>query len=156
MRLYAMSACCIPSIIGTALVYALPSSNQWGRVVAIWIVYTNSVSLAVSFAVIGGNVAGFTKKTTVTFILFLGYCAGNIASPQFFKASEAKQGYPTGIETMLACFCILAVLPLILRALYVWENRRRDRLEATGQLQLYSSEDEDGTDLQRLDFRYVL
>jgi len=44
-------------------------------VVALWLNYTNSVSLAVSLAVIGGN-AGITKKTTVTFELFVGYCVG--------------------------------------------------------------------------------
>lgn len=155
MRLYAMSVCCIPPIIGTALIHALPTSNQWGRVISVWIIYTNSLSLAVSFAVIGGNVAGFTKKTTVTFILFLGYCAGNIASPQFFRSNEAKQGYPTGIKTMLACFCILLVLPLILRAVYVWENRRRDALLAAGEYQAEEFDD-DATDLERKDFRYVL
>jgi hypothetical protein len=72
MRLLSMSFCVIPSIIGTALVYSLPSIDKWGRVVSVWIIYTNSASLAVSFSVIGGNVAGYTKKTTVTFLLFLG------------------------------------------------------------------------------------
>lgn len=67
-----MSLCVVPSILGTALVYVLPSTNQWGRVVAVWIIYTNSASLAVSFSVISGNVAGFTKRTTVTFLLFIG------------------------------------------------------------------------------------
>lgn len=72
-RLLSMSFCVIPSIIGTVLVYSLPSANKWGRVASVWIIYTNSASLAVSFSVIGGNVAGYTKQTTVTFLLFLGW-----------------------------------------------------------------------------------
>jgi hypothetical protein len=72
LRLLVMSFCVVPSILGTVLVYVLPPASRWGRVAAIWIVYTNSASLAVSFSVISGNVAGFTKKMTVTVLLFIG------------------------------------------------------------------------------------
>jgi hypothetical protein len=151
-----MSACCIPPIIGTVLVHTLPPSNAWGRVVSIWIIYTNSVSLAVSFAVLGGNVTGFTKKNTVTFLLFVGYCTGSIASPQFFLSKESKQGYPTGIKTMIACFCIQLVLPLLLRVLYVKQNKRRDTLAREGENQSSIEDDEDATDWERKSFRYCL
>jgi ACS family allantoate permease-like MFS transporter len=156
MRLYAMSACCIPPIIGSVLVHTLPASNTWGRVAAIWMAYTHTLSLAVSFSVIGGNVTGFSKKTTVTFLLFVGYCAGSIAAPQFFLSTEAKQGYPTGIKTMIACFCIQLVLPLLLRILYVKENSKRDALERDGEVQSEDNDAEDATDWERKCFRYVL
>lgn len=133
MRLLSMSFCVIPSIIGTALVYSLPSIDKWGRVVSVWIIYTNSASLAVSFSVIGGNVAGYTKKTTVTFLLFLGwvlvwnrswsfyininrYCVGNIIAPQCFREEEEQEGYPTAIIAMVVSFCVLFIAPLLLRS----------------------------------------
>jgi hypothetical protein len=156
MRLYAMSVCCIPPIIGTVLVHTLPTSHAWGRVVSLWLTYTNSVSLAVSFAVLGGNVTGFTKKNTVTFLLFVGYCSGSIASPQFFLSSEEARGYPTGIKTMIACFCIQLVLPLLLRVLYVNENKKRDALARDGEIQSDVNDDEDATDWERKTFRYLL
>jgi len=146
-----MAASCIPAIIGTALMHTLPASNQWGRVVCVWIIYTNSASLAVSFAVISGNFAGFAK-TTITLVLFAGYCMGNIAAPQFFISEESKEGYPTAIKTMLACFCISFVLPLVLRGLYIVENRRRDSLLASGE-DLSPETEEDGADWQRKSFR---
>lgn len=156
LRLYAMSLCCIPSIIGTVLLHTLPSHAKWGRVVSLWIIYTNSVGLSVSFAVIGGNVAGATKKATVTFLLFLGYCAGSIAAPQLFIASEQSRGYPTGIKAMLGCFCILLIMPFILRGLYTWENKRRDRAAMEGEVQPDATHFEDATDIQMRSFRYVL
>jgi hypothetical protein len=35
------------------------------------------------------NIAGFTKKSTVMAMIFLGYCAGNLSGPQFFISTEA-------------------------------------------------------------------
>lgn len=119
MRLISMSASCVPSIVGAVMLHTLPATNKWGRVVALWATFTFSVTLALSFAVIGGNVAGTAKKITVTFLLFVGYCAGSIAAPQFFRAKEQAEGYPTGIKAMLSCICLLCVLPLLLRGLYM-------------------------------------
>ncbi len=156
MRLISMSLSCVPSIIGAALLHTLPATHKWGRVVALWATFTFSVVLAVSFAVIGGNVAGTTKKITVTFVLFVGYCAGSIAAPQFFKAAEEAAGYPTGIKSMLSCICLLAVLPLVLRGLYMWENARRDREAANGEVQEAAHTLEDKTDFELRSFRYVM
>jgi hypothetical protein len=37
------------------------------------------------------NCKGVTKKMTLTAILFVTFCAGNIAGPHTFIATEAKQ-----------------------------------------------------------------
>lgn len=156
MRLISMSASCVPSIVGAVLLHTLPESNKWGRVVALWATFTFSVTLALSFAVIGGNVAGTAKKITVTFLLFVGYCAGSIAAPQFFRAKEQAEGYPTGIKSMLSCICLLCVLPLILRGLYMWENASRDKAAARGEVQDDPQTFEDKTDFEVRSFRYVM
>jgi ACS family allantoate permease-like MFS transporter len=156
MRLYSMSASCVPSIVGAALLHTLPADNKWGRVIALWATFTFSVTLAMSFAVIGGNIAGTAKKITVTFILFLGYCAGSIAAPQFFKASEESEGYPTGIKTMLSCICLLFVLPLILRGLYMWENMRREKAAVDGEVETSTDPSRDKTDKELNGFRYMM
>ncbi|KAJ5899885.1 hypothetical protein N7495_004629 [Penicillium taxi] len=156
LRLIIMSFCVIPSIIGTALVYTLPHTNQWGRVVSIWIIYTNSASLAVSFSVIGGNVVGFTKKTTTTFVLFLGYCIGNLIAPQFFLSREEKSGYPTAIIAMIVSFAALFIIPLALRYLYAMENKRRDLHAAESGCEWPEVDDVDLTDIEDRSFRYAL
>ncbi len=45
---------------------------------------------------------------------------------QFFKSYEAPS-YPHGIIAMLCCFTLNLTLNLVLRFVYVFENRKRDR-----------------------------
>lgn len=66
---------------------------------------------------------------TVTAIMFLGYCAGNIAGPQFFKAKEAPR-YATGFLTLMICFGISMIVPLLLRGYLMWKNKANVRVRA--------------------------
>lgn len=40
---------------------------------------------------ISSNVGGFTKRATVSSIVFICYCAGNIIGPQLFFEDEAPK-----------------------------------------------------------------
>lgn len=40
------------------------------------------------------NVAGATKKTIMSSMIFVGYCLGNIISPQLLKSQTRAQHYP--------------------------------------------------------------
>lgn len=152
-----MAANCIPPIIGTALINNLPHTNKWGRLASVWIIYTHLTMIALSFAVIGGNVVGFTKKATVASLLFVGYCVGNVISPHFFKNSEEADGYPTGIKALLGAFVSSVILVLMIRALYIFENRRRDKMGYTSDIAGDAlREESDLTDIQDKRFRYTL
>lgn len=74
------------------------------------------------------NYRGVTKKMTITSMMFIAYCAGNIAGPQFFKSSEAPL-YQTSFRAILICYIISAVLAVSLRCYLQWFNRKRDREE---------------------------
>ncbi len=52
---------------------------------------TGPSAIPLTLGLISSNYKGVTKKMTVTAIVFVTYCAGNIAGPQTFKASEAKR-----------------------------------------------------------------
>lgn len=43
---------------------------------------------------ISSNVAGYTKKQLTAAVVFIGFCVGNIAGPQTFITSEAREFYP--------------------------------------------------------------
>jgi hypothetical protein len=43
-------------------------------------------------SIIASNVAGYTKRTTVNAVMFMGNCAGNITGPFLFFPGEAP-GY---------------------------------------------------------------
>lgn len=57
--------------------------------------------------------------------VFVCYCVGQIAGPQFFKSAEAPV-YHSGIVAMLCGFCINLALNQLLRFIYARENKRRD------------------------------
>ncbi|KAM0339126.1 hypothetical protein ACHAPU_011079 [Fusarium lateritium] len=71
------------------------------------------------------NIAGFTKKSTVMAMIFLGYCAGNLSGPQFFISTEAP-GYHTAYITIMICYTITIALVAVIYFYLTWENRRRD------------------------------
>ena len=81
------------SLIGCTIVRNLPSSNKAGKLIGIWLFGAFGAGFPLSLSLIASNTAGFTKKATVTAIVFIGYCAGNIAGPQLFFTTEAPS-YP--------------------------------------------------------------
>jgi MFS family permease len=84
---FANSVC----IIGAGLLVGLPSSNKWGRLVAIWLCYFQGLGFSMSLTMVSSNVAGYTKKQLTGAVLFTGYCVGNIIGPQTFIASQARK-----------------------------------------------------------------
>ena len=105
---------------------------------------------------------------TVTAVVFLTYCAGNIAGPQTFKSSEAKAGYPTAFKAILICYGLVVLISLGLRFYLMFVNKRRDAVEGEQAreevdvgvapekaVQELTAEDyEDITDLKTVGFRY--
>ncbi|XXG98391.1 hypothetical protein Hte_004714 [Hypoxylon texense] len=124
-------------------------------------------SYPVGFMVILGllstNIAGSTKRSVASGWVFVCYCVGQIAGPQFFKSKEAP-AYHNGIVAMLCGFILNLVLNQILRFIYVRENKRRDKaLEGKSEDEItdMSRESElqgfeDVTDKNNVMFRYAL
>lgn len=79
------------SLVGTILVRQLPSTNNAGRYIGLILCASCANVFPMMLSLISSNVAGFTKKSTVNAVFFLGYCAGNIAGPQFFIPTEAPK-----------------------------------------------------------------
>lgn len=104
------------------------------------------------------NIAGHTKKVTSSGILFIGYCAGNIAGPFFYKESQ-KPTYPLGIWSMVVSH-ILEVVCVVLLWIYLrGENKRRDASQSINEDASNSKHLpgalEDVTDKENSNFRYV-
>ncbi|GAB1207847.1 hypothetical protein APSETT445_006582 [Aspergillus pseudonomiae] len=126
LRCYWMIITLLISLIGILLMRQLPVEKKWGRLVGVWLVTVFGAGFPLSLSLVSSNFAGFTKKTTVTAVLFIGYCVGNIAGPQLFKKNQAPHYY-SAFAAILACFCIAVLDVALLRAYMVWENKRRDR-----------------------------
>jgi hypothetical protein len=148
----------IPPVIGSSIIYSLEGKAV--RLFAYYLLMTAYASNPLTLGLIATNVKGATKKMTVTALLFLGYCAGNIAGPQFFRSDEAPK-YPMGFRAVLISYALSILAALALRIYLVWQNRSRtliqgaegSRMDGGGVL---LGEDEDITDYETRNFVYRL
>lgn len=129
-------AAVLPCVVGASLIYRrnglLPSSGS-GRsglqLFAYFLLAAGPSAMPLALSLVQANYRGVTKRQTVTALLFLAYCAGNIAGPQFFRASEAALMYPTAFRAILVCYSLAVALALALRAHLAAANARRARDE---------------------------
>lgn len=92
-RIFMMMLNALVSVIGMILIWKLDSHNRAGRMTGLCLGAVFAANIPLSLSLISSNVAGFTKKSTVSALMFVAYCVGNIVGPQFFIPSE-KPGYP--------------------------------------------------------------
>lgn len=76
----------VVAMVGMVLVYCLKS--QAGRMTGLVFTVVFAINIPISLSLITSNVAGFTKRSIVSSLVFIAYCAGNIVGPQFFLASQ--------------------------------------------------------------------
>jgi hypothetical protein len=87
----------IVSVIGMLLIWKLNPEEQVGRMVGLSIGIVYAINLPISLSIVTSNVAGFSKKSVVSSLLFISYCVGNVIGPQFFLAKE-EPSYPVSLE----------------------------------------------------------
>jgi len=152
----------IPPVVGSALIFSVKTRGV--RLLAYYCLQTGPGAIPLTLGLISSNFKGVTKKMTVTAIVFVTYCAGNIAGPQAFVSTEAKRGYPTAFKAILICYGLVILFSIGLRLYLIFVNKQRDQVEgaaATAAQQLppkmrdLAAEDyEDITDFRTLGFRY--
>ena len=81
------------SLIGMIVVYTVSNEHKYTRLAGIWLSAIFAADIPLALSLITSNVGGFTKRATVSAMLFVAYCAGNIIGPQFFYTRE-KPRYP--------------------------------------------------------------
>jgi hypothetical protein len=103
------------------------------------------------------NYAGHTKKVSINAIILIAYGASNIIGPLTFTGFTAPQYIPAKVA-ITVCLAVAIVAALVLRFVYVWENKRRDGAAAeVGYVEhVHDSEFMDLTDKQNPAFRYAL
>ncbi|EHK98380.1 putative Uncharacterized transporter [Glarea lozoyensis 74030] len=151
----------IPPVVGSAIIFSVKGKGV--RLFAYYCLQTGPGALPLTLGLVSSNYKGVTKKMTVTAVLFLTYCAGNIAGPQTFKSAEKARGYPTAFKAILICYGLVFLVSLSLRVYLTLVNRSRDKQEGIASLESPAANDkkeltaedyEDVTDLKTLGFRY--
>lgn len=113
------------SVIGTAMMFAIDPVHKAARLAGFCMTVAYVANLPLSLALVTSNVAGYTKNTVVLTMVFIAYCVGNIAGPQFFKSSQAP-GYHSGLIAGVCGFSVSLVCLVLLTVYYSWQNKQRD------------------------------
>lgn len=124
-RWIVMAVTQVPALVGAVLLYVLPSERQNSRLAAYYIIQTHSIVSIMEYSMVTANIAGTTKKTTATAMIFIAFCVGQVAAPQLFVGSEAPR-YPTAFKAAFSCFALLIVIPPAYAYYMWWENKKRD------------------------------
>ncbi|KAE8336563.1 hypothetical protein BDV24DRAFT_155068 [Aspergillus arachidicola] len=150
------------SFIGSIIVYVCESTGV--RLFGLYLFVAYAAGIPMTLSMVSSNVAGFTKKATVSAMMFIAYCTGNIVGPFLFFGSEAPV-YKSGFIAMMVCLAAATVLILALGLSWRMENARRDRVYGPATLAPTNSPKEpaqgtagareDLTDVQNTAFRYV-
>ncbi|KAJ7928856.1 MFS general substrate transporter [Mycena leptocephala] len=107
-------------------------TNLWPKWGAFFITVTGQICGALVWSMLSTNVAGRTKKSVISVVIFTAYCFGNAIGAQVFQAKWAPRYRPSTIIISIM-FALEFVLMALWRVYYVTINRRRAaKLDARG------------------------
>lgn len=78
----------VVAVIGVVLIYTLDDMQKVVKLVGLAFVAAFAVNIPLCLSIVTSNVAGSTKRSTISVAVFAAYCVGNIVGPQFFYASQ--------------------------------------------------------------------
>lgn len=99
-RIIAMILNTLVAVVGMLLIWKLDPTDQVGRMWGLTLGVVYAINLPISLSVVTSNVAGFSKKSVVSALVFVAYCVGNMVGPQFFLASQ-QPSYPVSHTWLL-------------------------------------------------------
>ncbi|KAJ4361986.1 hypothetical protein N0V83_010927 [Neocucurbitaria cava] len=172
-----------PAIVGSSLIYVRPRTSSGVQLFGYFLLSTGPGGIPLLLSLVGANYKGVTKKMTMTALLFIAYCAGNIAGPQFFRTKDAPH-YNMAFRAILICYSLVVGMAVVLRFYLQWMNTKREREEGVkgsagaggvvaggkmvdeadqrnlssrvGEIELIAEDYDDVTDWKTFGFRYRL
>ncbi|THW05169.1 MFS general substrate transporter [Aureobasidium pullulans] len=105
LRLFFMIGSTIPPFVGFLGMAFIPNnpSMKWTKWGMYFMTVPYVISLFLAWSLIPSNTAGRTKRTFTSSFTFVGYCVGNMAGSQIFKAKDAPYYIP-GVIGCAICF----------------------------------------------------
>ncbi|KAK8091638.1 major facilitator superfamily domain-containing protein [Apiospora hydei] len=118
----------LPPVVGSALIGKRDALPHGVALFGYFLLSTGPAALPLLLSLVQVNFRGVTKKGTMTALVFVAYCTGNIVGPQLFREAEAP-GYATAFRAIMVCYALVVCLSLGLRGYLQWMNGRRERAE---------------------------
>ncbi|PWW80903.1 MFS general substrate transporter [Tuber magnatum] len=144
----------IPGALGGGLMSFLPKSNRAGLLAGIYLVNSIVAVLIIIYNWLSANIAGHTKRTVSMSLVAGAFSIGNIIGPQTFQARDAPNFYPAKIA-VLTTQASAAVVAIVLRFYYGWQNSKREKRSAVPKNLPEDSKWLNLTDKENPNFRYV-
>ncbi|KAI1804645.1 putative allantoate permease [Daldinia bambusicola] len=173
----------VPPVVGSALIGSRSSIPHGVSLFGYFLLSTGPSALPLLLSLVQSNYRGVTKKMTMTAMLFIAYCTGNIVGPQLFKSDE-EPTYDTAFRAIMVCYALviflIATLRIYLQLVNKWRQCQegiqgsagasgavgggkvvditdtRNVTEAVHEVQLRPEDYEDTTDWKTFGFRYRL
>ncbi|KAI4603818.1 hypothetical protein KJ359_003638 [Pestalotiopsis sp. 9143b] len=123
-RTLVVMALIIPPLVGTVLLLKLSTDSGWGMIVASWLASCITAVMSPLLSLTASNVKGNTKRSVVSAMFFIGYCAGCIGAPQLWTD---KPRYFKGVVTGIVTWCLLFVVVAAYRFVCMRDNSARDK-----------------------------
>lgn len=79
----------IISLAGALMIKLLPQSEKLGRLGGLWLISAYASAFPTILSLVSSNITGYTKKSTVNAMVFVGFCVGYIIGPLTFLSREA-------------------------------------------------------------------
>ncbi|KAI1030212.1 hypothetical protein LB504_010548 [Fusarium proliferatum] len=95
----------MPCVIGSAIIYKRDNVPHSIHLFAYFLLSSGSAAMPLNMALVQSNYRGVTKKMTITAMLFITYCVGNMAGPHFFLKSEDPL-YETAFKAIAVCYSL--------------------------------------------------
>lgn len=151
--------CCVPGIMGGALMSFLPSgkhnANKSGLLAGVYLINFVVATLIVLYQWTASNIAGSTKRVVSMALISGAFSVGNIVGPQTFQAKDAPDYIPAKI-TVLATQAAGAGLAVVLFGYYKFANAKKEKeSSAKENISVEVSQWENLTDKENPRFRYV-
>ena len=150
--------CCVPGIMGGALMSFLPSdktkANKAGLLAGIYLINFVVATLIILYQWTASNIAGSTKRVVSMALISGAFSVGNIVGPSTFQAEDAPQYIPAKI-IVLATQAAGAVFAVVLFVYYRYANGQKERREGVREISDDKSQWGNLTDKENMKFRYV-
>ncbi|RTE83231.1 hypothetical protein BHE90_002226 [Fusarium euwallaceae] len=125
----------LPTIVGVVVLISQPfhHDQRVGLLIAYYIIYSFWTCSGLALSLVSRNVGGQTKKSVVIASNFVFWAVGNAIGPQCFRDKDAPR-YFLALAIILGCFVFLELVLITLRTYYVFMNKKRDAMVASGEI----------------------
>ncbi|KAG7446491.1 MFS general substrate transporter [Guyanagaster necrorhizus] len=161
-RFLCMFIAVVPAFVGMLATALQPGDDAhlWSRWGTYFMTVTGDIAGLMIWTFIPSNVAGRTKKSVTSVILFVAYCVGNSVGSQVFQSKWSPR-YVPAILISAIFYGLEMILFLSWRFYYIYVNHQRDKAAFAKGLSVEEREhlgrlaaEADVTDFENEHFRY--